>query len=190
MNDNHLVLWYVYCIVEELCQTTYDSISSRFSHLYNNIWWSTCLARFYFAFWHPPYVHPHISFATSRSTILTYAQTLSFSAGICWHFIYATCSTFFCTAVFCNFQVFLLGQIWIGLTSFAYTTKSQTSNLSCIMHSLLISTFVSLMFFSCALLTRIRSIYVWLPPDKKVISLLLFLQNKVSLIASLLATQK
>ena len=82
------------------------------------------------------------------------------------------------------------GTVRMGLTGFVDTTKSQTSNLCCVMHSSLLITFVSLMFFSCALLTRMESICVWLPPDEKVISLLLFLRKKVLVIVSLLATQK
>ena len=67
------------------------------------------------------------------------------------------------------FQVFLLGGIWMGLAGFTDTTKSQASILCCVMHSSLQITFVYLMYFSCALLTRMKSLCVWLLLDEKVL---------------------
>ena len=78
---------------------------------------------------HPPCVHSHISSAASRKPFKLYSQTLSTSAGICWHFIDTACSNSFCTTVSFNFQVFLLGGIRMVLTGFTDTTKSQTSKL-------------------------------------------------------------
>ena len=138
----------------------------------------------------PLRIHPYISTATSRSLFLIYSKALSISAGICWHFIDIASSNSFCTKVSFKFQVFLLGAMRMGLTGFADTTKSETSNLCCVMNFSLLITFASLMFFSCAVLTRMKSICLWLSPDEKVISLLLFLRKKVLVIESLLATQK
>ena len=73
---------------------------------------------------------------------------------------------------------FLLGGIQMGLTGCADTTKSQTSYLCCVTHSSLLITLVSLMFFICALLTRMKSICVWLPPDEEVIGLLYSCERK------------
>ena len=83
----------------------------------------------------------HISHLQHQGPFLIYSQVLSTSAGIYWHFIDTACSNSFCTTVSFNFQVFLLGGIRMGLTGFADTIKSQTSNLCCVMHSSLLITF-------------------------------------------------
>ena len=80
-----------------------------------------------------------------------------------WHCLFR----FLFHTVSFNFYIFLLVGIGIHLTGFADTTKSATSNLCYVMHSSLLTIFVSLMFFNCTLLTRIKLIYVWLPQMKK-----------------------
>ena len=65
-----------------------------------------------------------------------------------------------------------------GFDRFCWYNRITDSNLCCVMHSSLLITFIPLMFFSCALLTRMKSIYVWLPPDEKVISLLFSCERK------------
>ena len=131
----------------------YSSLVLPFFHCFHAFHFSfTALSTSLFHHWislchgQPPCVHPHISFAASRSPFSIYSQALSNYAGICWYFIDTACSNSFCTPVSFNFQVFLLGAIQMGLTGFADTTKSQTSNLCCVMHSSILITFVSLMF--------------------------------------------
>ena len=138
---------------------------------------------------HPPRVYSNVSSAASRSPFLIYSQALSTSAGICWHFINAASSNSFCTAGSFTFQVsFLVEYGWIWRQ--VLLVQQNHRQVTCVMHSSLLGTFVSLIFFSCALVTRMKSMYAWLPPDEKVISLLLFLRKKVLVIASLLATEK
>ena len=131
----------------------YSSLVSPFFHCFHAFCFSfTALSTSLFhhrvslCHGHPPRVHPHISSAASRSPFLIYSKVLSTYAGICWYFIDTACSNSFYTTVSFNFQVFLLGGIQMGLIGFADITKSQTSNLCCVMQSSLLITFVSLMF--------------------------------------------